>query len=414
MAGANGQSLTRPTKKCKKCRIIPVTGLRCVRCEMVMHPGCVEYYTDIEKLSDSEIICCKQKPISKPSSSESTVNESENNLESDERETNLDDSSTTVVDVKASNHHEEIREVLKENFYLKNENLLLKKLISEMDDKNTLLLYKISVLEKDGNNAACRNAPNPTEHRVDALRNNENHNHAEPPMYTRRRPENIDIDSRDHSQTGTCTDKLVVDSLMPPDGTTAKSDTTTRNNDVENKHKQISLNQVKAAVKSAEQLLSEQKLKKIIGSNKDNSDLAAKAMNWIFVSNYASTYKEADLIAYLENKFPGRRFVVNAVKNWGTYNSFKVAVEADLIQNIYSANLWPQGIVVTEYKFKNRSLPSTGDPPQHFFRSPKRPQYTGADSRKSYDHSSGRSHNQPQRQRYRSKHRPFDGQGKSR
>lgn len=46
-------------KKCKKCNIVPVSGLKCVNCSVIMHRGCVKYYSDILIINEKYMKCCE-------------------------------------------------------------------------------------------------------------------------------------------------------------------------------------------------------------------------------------------------------------------------------------------------------------------------------------------------------------------
>uniref|UniRef100_A0A1Y1LQ03 Uncharacterized protein n=1 Tax=Photinus pyralis TaxID=7054 RepID=A0A1Y1LQ03_PHOPY len=50
--------VSAPTKKCKKCKIVPANGVKCINCGSAMHPGCVKYYSNITKIDDKHINCC--------------------------------------------------------------------------------------------------------------------------------------------------------------------------------------------------------------------------------------------------------------------------------------------------------------------------------------------------------------------
>lgn len=143
-------------------------------------------------------------------------------------------------------------------------------------------------------------------------------------------------------------------------------------------HGRITTQQVSVAIEEAKQLNIVNRLtnlskttnpdskhvRKIVGSNREAGQIVAKEMKWLFTSKYSTTYTSENLLEYLKAKFPSRNFVVNAVKNWGTYNSFKVAVEAEMLNDALNPAVWPEGIVTSEFTFKNKGL----DLESHSFR----------------------------------------------
>ncbi|KAJ3616448.1 hypothetical protein Zmor_011890 [Zophobas morio] len=43
---------------CKKCKILPNSGLTCLKCNSLSHPSCIKLLRNIKYISDKEIICC--------------------------------------------------------------------------------------------------------------------------------------------------------------------------------------------------------------------------------------------------------------------------------------------------------------------------------------------------------------------
>lgn len=88
MAESKTCSYELPVKKCKKCHKMPSTGLKCINCGTLMHPGCIKYFSGIVKIDESRIRCCKLK--------QSAVN-LKNTSDSEE---DLNSSIKTVVEIK--------------------------------------------------------------------------------------------------------------------------------------------------------------------------------------------------------------------------------------------------------------------------------------------------------------------------
>lgn len=49
-------------KPCKKCKNVPRSGLKCVKCSAIMHPGCVKYLKNVKLIDDKHIDCCESDP----------------------------------------------------------------------------------------------------------------------------------------------------------------------------------------------------------------------------------------------------------------------------------------------------------------------------------------------------------------
>lgn len=95
---------------------------------------------------------------------------------------------------------------------------------------------------------------------------------------------------------------------------------------------------------------------KVVGSSLAGADIVAQEKTWIFVSKFKSSYTTDDLAEYLERQFPGRNFTCLKVDNrWGTFSSFRVAVDLDLKDSVVNASIWPKGIEVSEYFFRRRN-----------------------------------------------------------
>nr|CAI5849485.1 unnamed protein product [Callosobruchus analis] len=55
-----------PTKVCKRCKCTAQSGLKCIKCDTVIHTGCVKYLKNIVVLENEQIICCNGKTSEKP------------------------------------------------------------------------------------------------------------------------------------------------------------------------------------------------------------------------------------------------------------------------------------------------------------------------------------------------------------
>ncbi|KAG5898729.1 hypothetical protein JTB14_020923 [Gonioctena quinquepunctata] len=50
--------LSSVQKVCGKCKIVTQRGLKCIKCETVIHNGCVKYLRNINVIDSDCILCC--------------------------------------------------------------------------------------------------------------------------------------------------------------------------------------------------------------------------------------------------------------------------------------------------------------------------------------------------------------------
>nr|CAH7749298.1 unnamed protein product [Callosobruchus chinensis] len=53
------------TKVCKRCKCTAQSGLKCIKCDTVIHMGCVKYLKNVTVLDNEQIICCNDKTSEK-------------------------------------------------------------------------------------------------------------------------------------------------------------------------------------------------------------------------------------------------------------------------------------------------------------------------------------------------------------
>lgn len=59
MAPAQGVSVSdASTKTCKRCKKVPQTGLKCINCDTISHPGCLKLLENIQFIDEKTIKCC--------------------------------------------------------------------------------------------------------------------------------------------------------------------------------------------------------------------------------------------------------------------------------------------------------------------------------------------------------------------
>lgn len=343
MASGTGERVDVPVKRCRRCNNMPSNGVKCVKCGSLLHPGCLKYLNNIVKIDDKYVNCCGEHVADK------------NGLKCDQ---NMD--SDLVAKLINSDETDVPRENKIEVLYLKK--LLNEKenLINNLNDNIHFLKEQINVL----NNLLLRSDNELASH----CKFNESR---APPV--NEKPQTSIEAIQNHGkllQQNKCENKPVYrnEAASTSSSSTVSDIVNTHGRQnllTSNKKHVITNEEVKLAVLDAQSTLikqtNQQKTRlqhfspmKIVGSNQEASDLVASNKNWYFISKYTLSYSSDDLLKYLENKFPGRKFLVEQVKNWGTYNSFKFAADEELEKSILDPNLWPQGVEVAKYKFKKQ------------------------------------------------------------
>uniref|UniRef100_A0A1Y1KA50 Phorbol-ester/DAG-type domain-containing protein n=1 Tax=Photinus pyralis TaxID=7054 RepID=A0A1Y1KA50_PHOPY len=59
--GVDGSANAVSSKPCKYCKILPKNGLKCVKCQSVIHPGCVKYLKSAKTINENQLICCESE-----------------------------------------------------------------------------------------------------------------------------------------------------------------------------------------------------------------------------------------------------------------------------------------------------------------------------------------------------------------
>lgn len=93
----------------------------------------------------------------------------------------------------------------------------------------------------------------------------------------------------------------------------------------------------------------------IIGTSIDNDDpqeslQAADKKLWLYIARCKPHSTEDKWKHYLEEKCPGREFIVQALTTVGNL-TFKIGADLDLEPVLYNAALWPKGILVKRFNF---------------------------------------------------------------
>lgn len=304
---------------CKKCKRIPNNGLKCVKCGSESHPGCLKCYENIIYNEDNTVICCES-------------------ILAENKSVNRNDLETTGGELPypLSTDPKEI-----EIYYLKQ--LLKQKddLIENLNDKILTLKDHISLLHEINSlkNLVAPPTSVATNYRPILLTDEKNHrNLAGRNMHGSRdkTPDTV-VASNSTNRWDASIDKKKTSSI-------SKNDTSS----VVNK---ITSAQVSTAIYTAQQNISKNPIKRIVGNNKSEDSVSAKHLNWFVAKKYKLSYSKDQLQQTLASKFPGEDIIIEELSS-KYYNTFKIGVEDHMTACIEDPNNWPEGIEISQYFFR--------------------------------------------------------------
>lgn len=211
---------------------------------------------------------------------------------------------------------------------MQNENLLLKKLESEMRERIDLMVFKIGVLEKSNENLVSGdNLNNDNVNKGPHISRDQKSPYPDP---SSQQPVRSIVKSRSP--------------YLPPSNEVSSNLTANRKDN----HPQLAASQVTRS-------------STIVGSNKTvNSNLLAAipqdiSITYLYVYNLKSDTTENILKEYLVNK--GNCSLVNVMKlkadDFGS--SFKVGIPKAEVNYIMDGGFWPEGVKVRLFRFKQQS-----------------------------------------------------------
>lgn len=203
-------------------------------------------------------------------------------------------------------------------------------IITELRDKNTLLYDKVNLIEKLHANVSCN------------------------PFSTGTSIVNSKLPHKENYETTILTEPTVSQSdIKSSSDETRQSENVTTNVILNNHHKKKSLEQI--VPDNVTNPSDKRKNKNIIfGSKTTDVDFAVEKKKWLFVTKYKNSYTKENLDEYLREEFPENGFTVEQISNNGTYNSFKVGFDESLFESALNPDIWPSGIQISEYLFRNR------------------------------------------------------------
>lgn len=346
-----------------------------------MHPGCIKYYSDIVKIDETHIKCCEF----------STLN---SNQKVSDRIIDLNSSTETIINVGEQENLKSkvVKDLSRQNEILVNENKLLRRLISEMEDKNKLLTFKIEVLERDGNAGVGRTS-NKSAKRYDGADDKyvgsdwvQTKSMICPGVVSSERIKNRSLAQVDKGKSNVSVysnrnqkspAKLITNDASEPGD---KQNFKVAEQDVEYA---IHENELKATINnefpniadspieilnpameqnnwmkvSRKRQMRKPRRTMVVGNcSADTSVVGLEKTTTLHVSNLNPDTSVDDLLAFLRRKFDSVKCDILTSRHPNLYSSFKVTVAKANQDEIFLASNWPQNAHVRHFFFQRRGI----------------------------------------------------------
>jgi hypothetical protein len=96
--------------------------------------------------------------------------------------------------------------------------------------------------------------------------------------------------------------------------------------------------------------------KRIVGNGRAASSCLTPAQRkeWIFISRLSADTKSESVTEYIKQLTSGEVLCEEVQSKFPTYKSFKVGVDIGNKGNIMNPDIWPEGVLVSNYRFHNR------------------------------------------------------------
>lgn len=335
MAGVKDSSCSRVSAKpCKKCKVKPLEGVMCVKCNSLNHPGCVKYMRNVKTVDKNTIICCFTEETKEGSDLEGSFH-------------SVDE---TVIEA------ETIDKFKLENVYLKK---LLKNdeiVIKSLNEVITSLKNQIVLLNKI-NNQINTMVPSdseviyPEQQQITHALDNEHQNQS---SLENRQMAEAQKNKLDRNKTRNCKQKEISRiSSNNKEATNENNTGTIGSRKPLTSSEIISASQLSTAVNLAQETIRKTNNKVIIGSNMSDN-VSAKKLSWFSARKYILSYTKTQLESSLNVKFPGEEFFIEEMQESKYFKSFKIGIEEHMIEKFENPNNWPSGIEVSKFFRRNQ------------------------------------------------------------
>lgn len=223
--------------------------------------------------------------------------------------------------------------IIKENSFLKQENLLLKQLMQEMSEKNTLLAEKLAATSKTLDNN--KEKPKMKESKS---KGTETHN----PSLKKPEKEPLKNESQNPPSIGKTSYKEVLLKGYSELNGQNKTSPVNDESQTSSSHKDDEFKPVTY----------HKRPKLIIGteiSDVTNEFQAAESNIWVYVGRVRAEVTQDQVMNYIKEKTKEEKIICEEIKTSGPNKAFKVGINSKFMEQIYSPDFWPRGTAIRRY-----------------------------------------------------------------
>ncbi|XP_063915315.1 uncharacterized protein LOC135131472 [Zophobas morio] len=316
---------------CKKCKIIPVTGLKCVKCNSLSHPSCVKLLKNVQYLGDAQIICCDNAESVDNASNKSQIFEFSH-----------EDIEKIIQKVTRPLMHEiellrmEVRDLKETNVDLiklmtQSNPSLAPKLFSSQEIKSTVPKWSSVITQSIDKPSQSLHFPN--------FRDKVDVNLNKPFTEGERSTDNDNKNSaRNRGKKIQKKESTTVTNKQTDEFRVSRDDEINFHDKVENPWMELRRNRSNRR----------KQVPTITGTSKQEDDGEFRSTYvkraWFYVGKVVKNIETSSVKAYITKKLSTDEVIVENLKLQGTYDAFKVGVNFSLKDNLLREDFWPQGI----------------------------------------------------------------------
>ncbi|KAJ3656985.1 hypothetical protein Zmor_016021 [Zophobas morio] len=319
---------------CRKCKILPVSGLLCVKCGSLSHPSCVKILKNIKLISDTQIICCDNVDGSSKNELDSV------NLSLHSSPTNSTVDISVLIKKAMEPLLEEIKYLRAEIISLKESNIDLVKVLTSanVSDNKSLFSSKLKKVDPIPSSYVGQKRTEPMSKKPGFIISNHEKLHT--------RNENIRNDDKGCKQTSAVPQ-------TPP--------SRTWHSEVEDSLSNVSVEE-KWTVPRRSRRNRKKQPPPIIGTSvaasasESNFRSTYVKKAWFYVGKVNKETSSDDVKSYISGKLPSDEVTVDKLNTQGSYQSFRVGVKFAYKDTLFKEEFWPQGVVVRRFNFSTKSF----------------------------------------------------------
>lgn len=245
---------------------------------------------------------------------------------------------TEVLGLKLDLTVPKIQYVEKENEFLRSENLLLKKLVQEMEDKNKLLREKLELFE----NSSTVNIRKNTVEKVTPPSSSAGKNNN-----SDQKVANVEVKKTEYNMSTKNVNKHQKIQQAAGNTKTTSVNSVIQDVNVENS----------SADDDFQVVTYKRKRQTTIRGHGQQSNIlqCAESKVWIFLGRCTKGTSVVNVKTYLNETYPGNEFQVDSLNSKGFYESFRIGADNALEGDMYNPEKWPRGAIIKRYFFRGNA-----------------------------------------------------------